>query len=235
MESAKRKGRKHAADGRDEAAAVVAIVVVAQREDTDARVAAVTRDTLLYLGLNPGQHRLVNATVATTSTCTSMFPRMVLPESLRASTTHPISAFHVYPQASRLSGECSPEVSVVPPSTPAPAPIDLNAIPLVGGSSFDGPRKHVREMSGDMLSRDRNLFDEMSTTVDNERVDRFMQSIIFEGDGATADAKTKAKEVTFASMMTVVEIMKVDLNTVSSRKRSWFEKMQADMLKFDDE
>ena len=50
-----------------------------------------------------------------------------------------------------------------------------------------------------------------------------------------ANAKTKVKEVTLASMMTGVEIMKVDLNTVSPRKRSWFEKMQADMLKFDDE
>ncbi|KAE8790632.1 Protein UXT-like protein [Hordeum vulgare] len=50
-----------------------------------------------------------------------------------------------------------------------------------------------------------------------------------------ANAKTKAKEVALASMMTAVEIMKVDLNTVSPRKRPWFEKMQADMLKFDDE
>ena len=50
-----------------------------------------------------------------------------------------------------------------------------------------------------------------------------------------ANAKTKAKEVALASMMTGVEIMKVDLNTVSPRKRSWLEKMQADMLKFTDE
>ena len=50
-----------------------------------------------------------------------------------------------------------------------------------------------------------------------------------------ANAKTKAKEVALASMMTGVEIMKVDLNTVLPRKRPWFEKMQADMLKFDDE
>jgi hypothetical protein len=50
-----------------------------------------------------------------------------------------------------------------------------------------------------------------------------------------ANAKTKAKEVALASMMTGVEIMKVDLNTVSPRKRPWFEKMQADMLKFGDE
>ncbi|XBH79145.1 hypothetical protein VPH35_105183 [Triticum aestivum] len=49
-----------------------------------------------------------------------------------------------------------------------------------------------------------------------------------------ANAKTNAKEVALASMMTGVEIMKVDLNTVSPRKRPWFEKMQADMLKFDD-
>nr|XP_020166328.1 uncharacterized protein LOC109751856 [Aegilops tauschii subsp. strangulata] len=50
-----------------------------------------------------------------------------------------------------------------------------------------------------------------------------------------ANAKTKAKEVALASMITGVEIMKVDLNTVSPRKRPWFDKMQADMLKFDDE
>ncbi|XBI41446.1 hypothetical protein VPH35_125911 [Triticum aestivum] len=50
-----------------------------------------------------------------------------------------------------------------------------------------------------------------------------------------AIAKTKAKEVALASMMTGVEIMKVDLNALSPRKRPWFEKMQADMLKFDDE
>ena len=40
-----------------------------------------------------------------------------------------------------------------------------------------------------------------------------------------ANAKTKAKEVALASMMTGVEIMKVVLNTVSPRKRSCFEKM----------
>ncbi|KAE8816300.1 Protein UXT-like protein [Hordeum vulgare] len=50
-----------------------------------------------------------------------------------------------------------------------------------------------------------------------------------------ANAKTRVKEVALASMMTGVEIMKVDLNTVSPRKRSWFKKMQADMLKFDEE
>ncbi|XBJ22409.1 hypothetical protein VPH35_000806 [Triticum aestivum] len=49
------------------------------------------------------------------------------------------------------------------------------------------------------------------------------------------NAKNKAKEVVLVSMMTGVEIMKVDLNTVSPGKRSWFEKMQSDMLKFDDE
>ena len=36
------------------------------------------------------------------------------------------------------------------------------------------------------------------------------------------NAKTKAKEVALASMMTGVEIMKVDLNTMSPRKRPWF-------------
>uniref|UniRef100_A0A8I7B0H0 No apical meristem-associated C-terminal domain-containing protein n=1 Tax=Hordeum vulgare subsp. vulgare TaxID=112509 RepID=A0A8I7B0H0_HORVV len=49
------------------------------------------------------------------------------------------------------------------------------------------------------------------------------------------NAKTKAKEVALANMMTGVEIMKVDLNTVSQRKRPWFEKMQVNMLNFDNE
>ncbi|KAE8815487.1 Protein UXT-like protein [Hordeum vulgare] len=56
---------------------------------------------------------------------------------------------------------------------------------------------------------------------------------LFEGEAA--NAKTKAKEVALASMMTGVEIMKVDLNTVSPRKRPWFDKMQANMLNFDNE
>ncbi|KAE8794149.1 Protein UXT-like protein [Hordeum vulgare] len=47
------------------------------------------------------------------------------------------------------------------------------------------------------------------------------------------NAKTKAKEVALASMKTGAKIIKVDLNTVSPRKRLWFEKMQAEMLKFD--
>ncbi|KAE8814892.1 Protein UXT-like protein [Hordeum vulgare] len=48
-----------------------------------------------------------------------------------------------------------------------------------------------------------------------------------------ANAKTKAKEVALASMKMGVEMMKVDLNTMSPRKRLWFEKMQVKMLKFD--
>ena len=50
-----------------------------------------------------------------------------------------------------------------------------------------------------------------------------------------ANAKTKAKEVALASMMTGVEIMKVGLNALSPRMWPWFEKMQADLLKFNDE
>ncbi|KAE8777296.1 Protein UXT-like protein [Hordeum vulgare] len=46
-------------------------------------------------------------------------------------------------------------------------------------------------------------------------------------------AWTNAKEVALANMKTGAEIMKVDPNTVSPRKRLWFEKMQAKMFKFD--
>ncbi|KAE8790174.1 DNA repair protein rhp54 [Hordeum vulgare] len=89
--------------------------------------------------------------------------------------------FHVYPQASRLSGECSPEVSVVAPFTPAPTTIDLNATPVADGSSSGGARKRARQTPADQLSGARNLFDGMPSTGDND----YMQNMIFEG-GAQA-------------------------------------------------
>ncbi|XBH92293.1 hypothetical protein VPH35_083450 [Triticum aestivum] len=128
-ESAKRKGRRHAADARDEAAAQAATAAAAQQEFTNARVAAVTREALYMLG------------------------------------------------ASRLSGECSPDVSVVAPSTPAPAPIDLNATLVVGGSSSGGARKRARQTPTGGLPDARNLFEEMSSAVDED----YMQHLIFEG------------------------------------------------------
>ncbi|KAE8808521.1 DNA repair protein rhp54 [Hordeum vulgare] len=100
--------------------------------------------------------------------------------------TQPIPCFHVYLQTSRLSRECSLKVSVMVPSTPAPVHIDLNAISLAGGSSSGGVRKCVREMPADMLSGTRNLFDGMPADAHNERANRFMQSIIFEGVAAAA-------------------------------------------------
>ncbi|KAE8805223.1 Phospholipid-transporting ATPase 1 [Hordeum vulgare] len=119
--------------------------------------------------------------MATISTDSSMFPQMVLPESLRGSVTHPIPGFHVYSQASRLCVECSTEVSVVAPSTHATAPIDLNSTPVAGAYSFGGTRKREREMRADMLLGARNLFDTMTAATADETTNRFMESIIFEG------------------------------------------------------
>ena len=93
---------------------------------------------------------------------------MVLPDSPRASACTLVPGFHVYPQASRLSGECSPEVSVVAPSTPAPAPIDLNATPVAGGSSTGGARKRARQKPTDVLSDAHNLFDGMPAAGDDD-------------------------------------------------------------------
>ncbi|XBI77680.1 hypothetical protein VPH35_070744 [Triticum aestivum] len=133
------------------------------------------------LGLNPSQYGLVQAAVAVASTGSSVFPRMVLPDSPHASACNSIPGFHVYPQASRLSGECSPDVSVVTPSTPAPAPIELNASPVAGGSSSGGAGKHARQTPADVLPDARNLFEEMPSTVNED----YMQNLIFEG-GAQA-------------------------------------------------
>ncbi|XP_037480496.1 uncharacterized protein LOC119357757 [Triticum dicoccoides] len=88
--------------------------------------------------------------------------------------------FHIYLQASCLSGECSPEVSVVAPSTPTP--IDLNATPVAGGSSFGGVRKRARHMPADVLPGACSLFDGMPASGDDD----YMQNIIFEG-GTPAD------------------------------------------------
>ncbi|KAE8816030.1 Protein UXT-like protein [Hordeum vulgare] len=95
-----------------------------------------------------------------------------------------------------------------------------------------------------MLFDARNLFDRMPVAVKDERANRFMQiqrrSLDMEAEkqgkmlGMDAEkkakmkemedvnAKTKAKEVALARMIMGVEIMKVDLNTVSPRKRPWF-------------
>ncbi|XBI00455.1 hypothetical protein VPH35_129474 [Triticum aestivum] len=173
-ESAKRKDRRHAADARDEAAA--------QQEFTNARVAAATREALYMLGVNPSQHSLVQAVVAAASTGSSAFSRLVLPESPRASACNPVPGFRVYPQASRRSGECSPDVSVVAPSTPAPAPIDLNATPVVGGSSSGGTRKRARQTPAGGLPDARNLFEGMLSAVDED----FMQNLIFEAGAPCA-------------------------------------------------
>ena len=51
-EPAKRKGRRHAADARDEAASQAAVVAAAQQEVTNARVAAATRETLVLCEIN---------------------------------------------------------------------------------------------------------------------------------------------------------------------------------------
>ncbi|SPT17049.1 unnamed protein product [Triticum aestivum] len=129
------------------------------------------------LGVNPSQHSVLQAAVATASTGSSAFPRMVLPDSPRASACNPVPGFHVYPQASRLSGECSPDVSVIAPSTPAPAPIDHNATPVVGGSSSGSTRKRARQTPAGGLPDARNLFEEMPSAVDED----YMQNLIFEG------------------------------------------------------
>ncbi|KAE8790580.1 DNA repair protein rhp54 [Hordeum vulgare] len=47
-------------------------------------------------------------------------------------------------------------------------------------------------MSVNMLSGARNLFDGMPAAIDDERTNRFMQSIIFEGDAAAASGAVAA-------------------------------------------
>ncbi|KAE8790066.1 hypothetical protein D1007_35673 [Hordeum vulgare] len=245
VESTKRKDRRHAQDARGEAVAVVAIAVAAHEKDTNARVKAVARDALLYLGVNPSQHGLVNADVAAVvaSTGSSAYPWMMRSKSPRTSSTQPIPGFHIYPQGSHFSEECLLEVSIVAPSTPASMTIDLNATSVAGGSSSGGTRKRQREMLVDTLTVNRFLENMIFETVHRRLVvglDGFPLDHEFpedydleEEEIEAANAKTKAKEVALTSMKTCVEIMNVDVNTVSPRKRLWFEKMQTEMLKFD--
>uniref|UniRef100_A0A8I6WPF7 Uncharacterized protein n=1 Tax=Hordeum vulgare subsp. vulgare TaxID=112509 RepID=A0A8I6WPF7_HORVV len=175
-ESTKRKDWRHAAGVRDEAIAAA----TAQQQITNARVAAATREALCMLGLNPSQHGLFNA--AAVSTGSSAFPRALLPDSPRASSCNPVPGFHVYPQASCLLGECSSEVSVVAPSTPAPTTIDLNATPVAGGSSSGGATKRARQTPADQLPGARNLFDGMPAAGNDD----YMQNMIFEGGAQSA-------------------------------------------------
>ncbi|KAE8770371.1 DNA repair protein rhp54 [Hordeum vulgare] len=176
-ESAKRRGRTHVTDTSDEAIAAATVTAAAKQEVTNACVTGATREALYMRGLNHSQHGLVNAVVAAVTTGSSAFPRMVLPDSPRASACTQMPGFHVYPQASRLSEKCSPEVSVVTPSTRAPTAIDLGATPMAGGSSSGGARKHAQQMPADVVPGTRNLFDGMPAAGDGD----YMHNLIFEG------------------------------------------------------
>ncbi|KAE8806982.1 putative serine/threonine-protein kinase [Hordeum vulgare] len=149
---------------------------VGQEEGPEAHVGCKGR------GVKPSQHGLINAAVvaATTNTGSSTYPRMMLPESPRVSCTQSILGFHVYRQGNRFSRECLPEVSIVAPSTTAPVTIDLNTVSVAGGSSSGGMRKCEREMPTDMLTKARNLFDEMPSAVDDDTANRFLENMIFE-------------------------------------------------------
>ncbi|KAE8809409.1 DNA repair protein rhp54 [Hordeum vulgare] len=153
VESAKRKGRSHTQGARGKASPTAAFAAVAQQEDINARVKAAMMEALLYLGVNPSQHRLVNAAVAAAAASTG----------------------------SRFSEECLPEVNIVTPSTLVLVTIDLNTASVAGGSSSGGMRKSQREMPADMLTGARNLFDGMPAAVDNDKVNRFLENMIFEG------------------------------------------------------
>ena len=63
------------------------------------------------------------------------------------------------------------------PDEPTPAPIDLNATPVVSGSSSGGMRKRARQTPAGGLPDARNLFEEMSSAVDED----YMRHLIFEG------------------------------------------------------
>ncbi|KAE8792509.1 putative serine/threonine-protein kinase [Hordeum vulgare] len=168
--------------GKPRAAWKAAVPKPKKQQVTKARVSAATREALYMLVLNPSQHGLVNAVVAdAVNTGSSAFPRTVLLDSPRASSCNPVPVFHVYPQASRLSRDCSPEVSVVAPSMPSPAPFDLSTTPVAAGSSVEGARKRARQTPADQLPGAHNLFDGMSTAGDDD----YMQNMIFEG-GAQA-------------------------------------------------
>ncbi|KAE8799222.1 putative serine/threonine-protein kinase [Hordeum vulgare] len=120
VESAKRKGQRHAHDARGQAAAATAFAAATQQEDTNDRVKETMMEALLYLGVNPSHHGLVKAVVAAAAASTglSAYPRMMLPESSRASCTQQILGFHVYPQGIRFSGECSLEPQLLMPQLP---------------------------------------------------------------------------------------------------------------------
>lgn len=71
---------------------------------------------------------------------------------------------------------------MVAPSTLAPAPIDLDATPVAGGSSSGGARKRAWHMPADVLPGVRNLCDGIPASGDND----YMQNIIFEGGAPAA-------------------------------------------------
>ncbi|KAE8802829.1 putative serine/threonine-protein kinase [Hordeum vulgare] len=97
----------------------------------------------------------------------------------------------LHPQTSRLSNSTcsgSSEVSVAASATPAPVAIDLNTMPIGGGSSSTGARKLSRELPTNVLGNARNPFDIMPTPEDEANC-MFMKNLINEGgdDGIPFD------------------------------------------------
>ncbi|KAE8794493.1 C2 domain-containing protein [Hordeum vulgare] len=251
-ESAKRKDRRHAADARDKAIAT-ATDAAAQQQVTNARVAAATREALCMLGLNPSQHDLVND---------SMPPW--LPRHSRSNNGKCFNLSHCFrvikdeekfkaqyvALKSRGGKQDVEEIGDGKNARPRGKTNskkedkrDVASIALIatvkGLITKKDSRKEKRmqereeQMNAFLEIQRRRLEMEAEKQARMLEMEAEKQTKMLEIDAA--NAKTKVKEVALVSMMTGVEIMKVDLNTVSPRNRSWFEKMQADMLKFDNE
>ncbi|KAE8794622.1 DNA repair protein rhp54 [Hordeum vulgare] len=188
-QSLRRKNRWHQQEAANEATIATTLVVTLEQEANIVKnsqlVRESTRQTLLILGLNPGQHELVAAAAVTANTGSS-YLRHQLPDSPRMSSmlaTHDFYRNH--PQTSHLSystGFGSLQVSMVAPGTPSPTGVDLNTMLVGGGSSSAGVRKRPRELATDAMGNAHNLFDGMSVVKDEaNRV--FMVGLIFEGCG----------------------------------------------------
>ncbi|KAE8790853.1 putative serine/threonine-protein kinase [Hordeum vulgare] len=83
---------------------------------------------------------------------------------------------------------------MVVPGTPAPRGIDLNMVPVGGGSSSGGARKRPRKLPTNAMGNAHNLFDKMSGTEDKaNRI--FMEIPIYEcGGGGFGPNETQSQD-----------------------------------------
>ncbi|KAE8793441.1 Phospholipid-transporting ATPase 1 [Hordeum vulgare] len=255
-QSLRRKNHRHLQESRNEVVVVSSLATALEKEANIVKnshlVHEATRQTLLMLGLNPGQHGLVTA-----STGSSPLLHQ-LPDSPCMSFTPAAHGFQRHhPQTYRLSystGFGSPEVFQALEAFKGRG--EKEAFEEDGEGEKPRPRGKTNSKKEDKhevtslalqatlqgMIANEDSREEKRRQDKEEQIRAFVEiqnkKLALEAEKQAKMVEietTKAREVQLAGMMKGVEIMKVDLSMVFPRKWSWFEKTHADIFSLEDD